>query len=97
MIAAAHAAESEQDIPRASLANAPGPIREFAERLAHSPYLPLRTVVCSYANGVLTLQGRVPTYYLRQVAWSMAADLQGIMKRVDMIEVRGLTARAAGR
>jgi hypothetical protein len=40
-----------------------------------SPYLPLRHVTCGFHNGVLTLWGRVPTFYLKQLAQKLAASV----------------------
>jgi len=36
--------------------------------LRASPYLPLRKLTCEYHEGVLTIRGRVPTFYLKQLA-----------------------------
>jgi len=44
-------------------------------RLRHSPYVPLRNVQCSFFDGVLILWGRVPSYYLKQIAQSLMSDL----------------------
>jgi hypothetical protein len=37
-------------------------------RLLNSPYLELRRVSCEFHEGVLTLRGNVPRYYLKQIA-----------------------------
>ena len=36
--------------------------------LRHSPYAAVRLVACAVCDGVITLTGRVPTYYLKQLA-----------------------------
>jgi osmotically-inducible protein OsmY len=52
---------------------------EIAEaRLRRSSYLKLRRVACSIHNGVLCLQGHVPSYYLYQVAQELVQGLDGI-------------------
>jgi hypothetical protein len=63
--------------------------RVVSDRLASSHYLPLRRLRCRWENGTLTLLGRVPTFFLRQLAWSLVADFQEIAHRVDKIEVIG--------
>ena len=65
----------------------PAVIRLVAARLTRSPYLPLRRLICHYENGTLTLRGRVPTFYLRQLAWALVADLDEVIAHVDKIEV----------
>ena len=47
-------------------------------RLRQSPYVPLRNVSCSFFEGVLTLGGRVPSYYLKQIAQSLMSDLPAV-------------------
>jgi osmotically-inducible protein OsmY len=63
-------------------------VRELAERrLRGNPYLALKNVSCEYREGVLTLRGRLPTYYLRQVARAAVAGMEGVEAIVDCIEV----------
>jgi hypothetical protein len=65
----------------------PAVVRLVTARLTRSPYLPLRRLICHYDSGTLTLRGRVPTFYLRQLAWALVADLDAVVARVDKIEV----------
>lgn len=66
----------------------PGSVVDQANRrLQRSPYLSHRRLRCSFREGVLTLDGRVSSYYLRQMAWALVADLEGIAEFVDRIEV----------
>jgi len=37
-------------------------------RLRRSAYEAIRSITCEFHEGVLTLRGRVPSYYLKQVA-----------------------------
>jgi len=47
-------------------------------RLRHSPYVPLRNVQCSLFDGVLILWGRVPSYYLKQIAQSLVLGMPAV-------------------
>jgi osmotically-inducible protein OsmY len=58
-----------------------------SERLSNSPYFRLRTVWCDYHEGVLCLRGRVPTYYLKQVAQTIACQVEGVEECMNRIEV----------
>ena len=61
---------------------------DLAERaLRNSPYLALRNVACEYGGGVLTLRGRLPTYYLKQVAQAVVGRIDGVRQIVNDIEV----------
>ena len=61
---------------------------DLAERaLRNSPYLILRNVTCEYQEGVLTLRGCLPTYYLKQVAQAVVAPVDGVRQVVNEIEV----------
>jgi hypothetical protein len=45
--------------------------------LAKSPYEAIRSVSCRMNDGVLTLSGRVPSYYLKQIAQRLALNALG--------------------
>jgi len=61
----------------------PGRPEELAERcLRSNSYLALKNISCECSNGVLVLRGCVQTYYLKQVAQSAVARLDGV-KRID--------------
>ncbi len=55
--------------------------------LLRNPYLALKNVTCEYADGVLTLGGYLPSYYLKQVAQTIVANLDGVEQLVNAIEV----------
>lgn len=57
--------------------------------LAASPYLPLRTLTCYVHEGVLTLRGRVPTFYCKQLAQSLVSALEGVEEVNNQLEVVG--------
>jgi hypothetical protein len=75
--------------------NAPRPLRtpavvEGAEiRLRSNPYLALKNVSCEFHEGVLTLRGCLPSYYLKQMAQTAVSRLDGVERIVNEIEVIG--------
>jgi osmotically-inducible protein OsmY len=63
-------------------------IEEAAERrLRQSRYLELRAVSCEFHEGVLTLRGRVPSYYLKQMAQSLVDRIPGVSELDNQLEV----------
>ena len=56
-------------------------------RLQNSPYPSHRRLRCSFRAGVLIVQGRVSSYYLRQMAMALLADLDGVDQFVDRVVV----------
>lgn len=58
------------------------------DRLRKSPYLPLRSLKCSYYQGKLLLSGQVATFYLKQLAQSLARSA-GEIEVVNCVEVAG--------
>jgi hypothetical protein len=63
-------------------------IGEIAQAaLRRSAYFELRNVSCDFSGGVLTLQGRVPTYYLKQLAQASVADVPGVVEIDNRVEV----------
>lgn len=64
------------------------PAVEVAERrLSQSPYIELRRVSCSVCEGVLTLFGSVPSYYLKQMAQNVVDCLPGVQRIENCLEV----------
>ena len=55
--------------------------------LRRSSYLALRSVRCTYRDGVLTLRGRLYSFYLKQVAQSLVRDLASVRRVENEIEV----------
>jgi hypothetical protein len=50
---------------------------------------------CEYREGILTLRGRLPTFYLKQVLQSILKDLLGVRRvdnRVDVVSAAGLSS-----
>lgn len=64
------------------------PSVEAAERrLRQSPYIELRRISCSVREGVLTLFGSVPSYYLKQMAQNVVGRLPGVREIENCLEV----------
>jgi hypothetical protein len=81
MIRLSHAAP----LPR-SVADEHAAMRARAQ-LQNSSYPELRGLDCSFAEGVLTVHGRLPSFYLKQVVWSLVAQLAEIEEVADGIEI----------
>lgn len=56
-------------------------------RLRSCPYLAQRDVDCAYCEGVVTLRGHLPTYYLKQLAQAVVAEVDGVHAVDNQIEV----------
>ena len=66
-------------------------------KLAESGYFscPSRQIECEYHHGVLTLRGRVPSFYLKQVAQTVLKNTVGIERidnQVDVVSSTGLSS-----
>jgi hypothetical protein len=59
------------------------------QRLYESPYSAIRSLDCACQAGVLTVAGRVPSYYIRQVALESVRKMRGVSRLVDCMEVDG--------
>ena len=51
------------------------------------PHLSVQRIWCEYNGRRLYLRGQVPTYYLKQLAQTAFADLDGVSQVVNEIEV----------
>jgi len=72
-----------------------GGIGESARsRLQNSSYFAHRDIGCAYQDRVLTLWGRLPSYYLKQMAQAMVAEVEGVATIVNQIEVMPPAQRA---
>lgn len=56
--------------------------------LMASPYLDLRHVQCHVEDGVLSITGRVPSFYLKQVAQTAVSKIDGVERVENCLEVR---------
>jgi osmotically-inducible protein OsmY len=65
-----------------------------AQRLLHaSSYSALCDISCLARDGVLYLYGRLPSYYLKQVAQEIASGVEGVRLVMNRIEVSGKAVR----
>ena len=70
-----------------------GPGHDAQARFHQSGYLALREISCEVQERTLVLRGSVPSYYQKQIAQSLAANVEGIERVCNYIEVR---VRASG-
>jgi osmotically-inducible protein OsmY len=88
-------AMGQQDLSRSlsgisspSRLGVPQRILEGAEScLRSNSYLALKNVSCEYHEGVLTLRGCLPSYYLKQIAQTAVATVDGVSRINNEIEV----------
>jgi len=64
-------------------------------RLRDSAYFALRDIDCVHQDGVLTLRGRLPSYYLKQMAQASVSQIAGVRAVANQIEVTNLIPRGA--
>jgi CheY-like chemotaxis protein len=70
-------------------ASAPGVAERAEGRLRRNAYLALKNITCECRDGVLTLRGSLPTWYLKQVAQATVAGVEGVGRVENRIEVVG--------
>ena len=66
-------------------------------KLAESGYFTCRSkeIECECHHGVLTLRGRVPSFYLKQMVQTVLKDVEGIERidnQVDVVSSTGLSS-----
>lgn len=67
--------------------------RQLAERCTYA--FCCNQVTFSFSRGILTLEGRPPSFYLKQVLQTLLRDLEGvtsIVSRVDVVSATGLSS-----
>lgn len=62
-------------------------VMEVRLRLAHSPYWSLRQLACEVEQGRVVVRGKVPSYYLKQVAQTLATQAVDKERLVSEITV----------
>jgi osmotically-inducible protein OsmY len=71
---------------------------DFLQRVDHalkgSPHLLGHNVSCEHRQGAIVLQGRVNSYYQKQMAQEALRNLEGIERIVNLLEVSWLEDRA---
>ena len=65
-----------------------GTIHRKAEASSRYSYLALRDVSCMACDDVVYLHGRLPSYFLKQVAQEIAAGVEGVRLVINRIDVR---------
>jgi osmotically-inducible protein OsmY len=58
-----------------------------AARLRRAPYHGIRSISFQYHEGVLTLSGRVSSYYLKQVAQALVFPMDGVHQLNNRLHV----------
>ena len=77
-------------------AGAPGGVALIAgEKLQGSSYSGLKRISCQCHEGVLTLRGTVPTYYMNQLAQAVVSMVDGVEQIVNCVEVLDPSRRTA--
>jgi osmotically-inducible protein OsmY len=61
--------------------------RRAQERLHDSSFAALRRLTCDVHEGMLTLRGRLPNFYTKQVALSLVGNIEGVEEITDRVEV----------
>jgi osmotically-inducible protein OsmY len=72
---------------RAAQPRAASVAEEAGRALHQDAQLRYCAIACEYRQGTLTLRGRVPSFYLKQVAQTAVRDLSGVEQVVNGIEV----------
>jgi osmotically-inducible protein OsmY len=62
-------------------------VDEARTRILHHPHLAVQRIWCEYSEKTLFLHGHVPSYYLKQLAQTAVAGLDGVTQVVNEIEV----------
>jgi hypothetical protein len=63
------------------------PAAEARDRIARHPHLVVQRIWCEYSEQTLFLHGHVPSFYLKQLAQTAVAGLDGVDQVVNEIEV----------
>ena len=64
-----------------------GVVEGAETRLRSNSYLALKNVSCEFSEGILTLRGCLPSYYLKQMAQTAVARIDGVDRIVNEIMV----------
>lgn len=58
-----------------------------AKMFRSSPYQAIRCLKCGFRDGVLTIEGCLPSFHLTQLALTAVRDLEGVTRIENRIEV----------
>ena len=85
----------ERTIPNASRSQ-PAVETQSKQKLSECPYSYYFQDVTIYCvSGVLTLRGRVPTFYMKQIAQSLVGAIEGVSRIdncLDVVNATGLSS-----
>lgn len=62
-------------------------IHQATNRLGQSSHLFLRHLECNVEEGVIFIEGKVPSFYLKQTAQSLVQSIEGVEKVINRLEV----------
>lgn len=62
--------------------------REAERVLRQSGYVALRRVQCEWQNGVIALGGKVPSFFLKQMAQTLVSQVEGVRRVENRIKVQ---------
>ncbi len=60
---------------------------QATNRLGQSSHLFLRHLKCNAVEGVLFIEGKVPSFYLKQTAQSLVQSIEGVERVINRLEV----------
>jgi osmotically-inducible protein OsmY len=58
------------------------------EKLLHTLYPEIRHLICEFHEGILSLRGRVSSFYMKQQAQATLKGLEGVERVMNHVEVR---------
>ena len=80
---------------RAAIANLSEAVAQaIVARLRMHTYREMRSLSVGFSNGVVTLRGRVTTYYFKQIAQESIRRIAGIVKIINLVDVRYVEPRS---
>jgi osmotically-inducible protein OsmY len=65
-------------------------------QLRAAPYAVLRQIACEFRDGVVLLHGRVPSFYMKQVAQNIVHCVEGVSEvrnHLDVVPVAAIAER----
>ena len=62
-------------------------VQAVERRLRESSYYYLRSIRCAFESGVITVRGRVPTFYLKQTVQAIVEKIDGVEQVINLVEV----------
>jgi osmotically-inducible protein OsmY len=67
-----------------------GIVMQAYRRLRSSSYRELQKIVCDFQADVLTLRGCVGSYFVKQMAFALVADVGGVAAVSNRLDVGGV-------